>query len=515
MQPGSKCYLAALEMEICTAGQSTNLSLSNRILRDCVKTRIGINASLNDPARIERFTDIDLKALLKLCLHLILTCIFAQTKPYMKKALVRLLVITTIVVSFLFSQNPSKEAAPAGCPVNYIALNSKMGFPVNCDAPAFIGAAIKPAYLFSDGYDRQSRPLYILSGTVLGYTVYYLSYPLHDQLSKWSHEKIAANASNISENHRLKYICFYIGFVLLNTIILFIALLLFENIIGLISGTWKNGKMLFYAMCLLLFSNQITQHFFWTAHSQLFNLLMPLLSIYLGLVIFRQDHTKKPFIISFLSGCLLLFYGNFLLLLPVLLTIVVWKNYKKISFLEIALLVFQLAFLFFLPTLIWVFLLYLNGVAFYSAELEQYRQFIWVIDSLKDNTVLASFKAKTILFIQTTGGLLFPAVLLGVVKLYLFYTSKSRNPYSKANSGSNNIMGVVLLFAIVFFWLLGYYADRLTTGISILLVCYLAAAVNQQKNPKIFNYSLCLVILCYHLFAIAKAYPHFSSAFYK
>src|SRR5690606_12397721 len=92
----------------------------------------------------------------------------------------KIVFIVLIAISFLFSGNPHKKNPYPLCEINYFEIHGRIGFPVNCDAFGFIGAAISPSYLLKENYNRQSRPLYILAGTAVGYSIYALSYPFHD-----------------------------------------------------------------------------------------------------------------------------------------------------------------------------------------------------------------------------------------------------------------------------------------------------------------------------------------------
>src|SRR5690606_34579050 len=113
------------------------------------------------------------------------------------------------------------------------------------------------------------------------------------------------------------YFCFYLGFVLINFIVALATLSIFLRTLHLIVGPWRHSAFLQYSIILLLFSNQITQLFTWTVHTQLFNLLTPLYCLYVGLLIAAGNISEyRVRWICFVSGLLLLFYGNFLLVLP-------------------------------------------------------------------------------------------------------------------------------------------------------------------------------------------------------
>src|SRR5688572_3205653 len=107
----------------------------------------------------------------------------------MKKILLFLGVIVFVNFSFLFSPKPRPEDE-SWC-MEYISLNRYMGAAVNCDSYHFLNTSIKPSLLFNSNYYRQSRPVYATMGSVLGYSVYYLSQPFHDELYRFLQERFS------------------------------------------------------------------------------------------------------------------------------------------------------------------------------------------------------------------------------------------------------------------------------------------------------------------------------------
>ena len=114
---------------------------------------------------------------------------------------------------------------------------------------------------------------------------------------------------------------FYLGYFILNILVLWLALFLFERIFYQIVKPSQFSDYAMYLLMVFIASNPITKAFFWTVHQQMFNLLTPLLCIY---ILSRSDQLQKPLSFSqmasvfLLGGFLLLVYGNFILLLPVL-----------------------------------------------------------------------------------------------------------------------------------------------------------------------------------------------------
>ena len=102
----------------------------------------------------------------------------------MKKIFEYAILILITAISFLFSPKPENNNGPDKyCPTNYVRLNNSMGFSMNCDAIEYTGLSVKPGLLFQQNNRRQSRPLYILSGSAAGYSIYYLSSPFQGAIN--------------------------------------------------------------------------------------------------------------------------------------------------------------------------------------------------------------------------------------------------------------------------------------------------------------------------------------------
>ena len=190
-------------------------------------------------------------------------------------------------IFFLFSPRLDPTTPNTQCVHNYVRLNNYMGFHVNCDAFAFIDNAIHPKKLLQPNSFRQSRPGYIMAGTLTGYSIFFLTSPFHAYIDKALKRKLPPGSLNGTKK-RVLFVSFYTGLVLINLTLLVISLILFEKIILILSGKWKNGRLLFILILTLLSANQLTKYLFWTPHSQMFNILTPLLCIYTGLYIKKR-----------------------------------------------------------------------------------------------------------------------------------------------------------------------------------------------------------------------------------
>jgi len=408
----------------------------------------------------------------------------------MKKVSLYLAIIFITCGSFLFS--PCWDAYTIeGKPSSCFALNNQMRVVICADTYNFIWLASEPSQLLQKNTYRQSRPLYVMTGRFVGLAVYYLSYPFHSNIENFLKKKTSflPEYYEFETKSGIYFFCFYVGFLIINVIILLTCLLLFEKIVSALTGEWKNGTLLFSLILAVLLSHPVTKVFFWSVHQQLFNILTPLLSLYIGIVILKKRPAlKKLFLISIGLGLLLLFYGNFLLPLPVLVGSYLYSEKKNgtnrgyITLLNS----FLFIFLFFLPAMIWILYLKSINITIYNPELVEYRQFIWIVDKLKEHSFLYFLWGNTIAFIYTSGTLLIPAALLLIFLLWK-KISKQDKVYTDNSEKAARwpaLVFLVLIETVIFFWLLGYYADRLTSSLAPLLIIIFALMMNRKKLSK-------------------------------
>ncbi len=429
----------------------------------------------------------------------------------MKKIFIYFIIVLATTISFLFAPKPTSNKGPDSlCPVNYIKLNKYMGFSMNCDAIEYMGGSVAPGYLFNDKYSRQSRPLYLLSGSLIGYTIYFISSPFHSSINKWAGSWFG---NQIPQDKVSLYLSHYAGLIFLNLLILVFSLLFFEKIIDRFTGSWKNGNWFKYSLMLLLISNHITKTFFWTPHQQMFNTLLPLLCIwFFSKYIIKQASLQKQLTLSFLLGLMLLFYGSFLLILPILIFTIFYKTkfIEKKNLSESLKPALFNSIVFILPLLSWILILKISGIDFYSHETAYFREFLWIADAINDpkrnffNEVLVNFS----IYIKTIGIVIFPIIFL----MLSYFISQNKNANAQLPYLKTFVFSLILLF--VFFFFLGYYTDRLTYSLCPLFITYSAILLNRHKLRKLKRISIIIIILSWHIFILLNEMPHFSDRFY-
>ena len=427
----------------------------------------------------------------------------------MRKIVRYIAIILITTASFLFSSCP-EDLKDLDIPPYCVSLNNYMQVNINSDSYFFIGNAIEPGYLLKQNSMRQSRPLFIIAGRYIGLGIYYISYPFHSYIEDFLKSKpaLSASFSETQIKNGVDFFCIYIGFLILNFLTLLCCLILFEKIIIMLTGKWKNNSILLTLLMVTLISNLLTRYFFFSAHQQLLNILTPLLGLYLGIYILKyRTGPKHLYWICFGLGIALLSYGTFLLTLPVVMFASLYTNWQQQDKIKWILVSTLMVLLFFAPTIAWILYLKSLGIQFYSAEVSRYHQLVWVFESLRNpfTGFLPELWSNTVSFLQTTGCLLFPLLLL-ISTLIIKKRSSGFKPLRQTLQeyvpGSGTIFLFIAIETIVFFWLLGYYTDRLTYSIAPLIICYSALQLNSLKPGKAAVILLCTILVVFHFYNV-------------
>lgn len=409
-------------------------------------------------------------------------------------------------VSFLFSPPPAHDSDKCG---PYIKLGRHAGFMVNCDASSFITAAIHPSSLLKPNEYRQGRPLFVLAGTLAGYSSYYISYPFHPGLKKLVDRQV--NQSNVlignslpGSNVTVDFIVFYFGYWLINVIVLVLSMFLLERIALMITGGEIRRSML-YLFLFLLVSNHVVKAFFWSPHQQMFTILTPLLCLYTCLKLDSKNIVLPVyFILALLTGFLLLVYGNFLLLVPVIL----FSFYKQQSRTNLPIAksiaaIGLICMLSALPTLAWIGLLKANGTVYYNHEMSHTREIVWISDSwaVSPGYFFKAVIRNTSLFFKTLPTLFFFLLLSGGI---LLFKKDERSAVVENKIGTaQNLLFVSICF-LGFLWILGFYAIRLTWSLAPLMLCFailLAGKRLKSKTLLIFLMAAAVLWHCFNVFS--------------
>jgi hypothetical protein len=332
-----------------------------------------------------------------------------------------------------------------------LSISENLNVLINCDSAVFMKDAQEPSRLFDGQSVYQDRPLPTL---------------LVSTLSKaWHLFNLPDYYRNVVGNSGISYtysIATYLFFLIINIIIFIVACWVSLKIV--INIFVNNGISFVYypkiaiLMIMVVSLNEISKTFFWTPHSQMFNLLLPTYLFYL-LQYRRVNVSSKFYIInSFIFLAMLFSYAFFVLLaLPMLL--IYWKNIKTRIFVIALILATYLVY----PIILNMF-----GGKYYSIGFEKYRLFIWLIDAIKHTSGAPSILDNLIIFIETFPSL--PVIL--IILAFLYFIVQKKVSFLEAIAPLKMEFFSLLLYFLMLSTY-GYYARRLTYPLIIFLILIL------------------------------------------
>jgi|GEM_PF-4806737 len=361
---------------------------------------------------------------------------------------------------FLFSSKPTEDYCG-----KFIDVGNFGTFPLNCDSYDYVDTAKDPIKLFDEKSIRQTRPLYVVLASGLGYVLS----PVFKLLPL---ESAAAQDALLASS-------FYWGFMVLNFTILVLSLLLFDRIVDILTER-KFPQTAKYILAVFLVSNVVIKTSFWSAHQQMLTILSPLLCVYLCLKIVLADELKAKniYLFALTGGILLLTYGNFLVLCPALILAVLIQLYRSgdFSIKHAAKLCIPAGLIFIAPMALWSAILFKINGGVYSHEASAYRQFIWIFDKL--SVSFKDFYDQLIAFSTLYWTSIYRtafAFLIAVILIKTFnYIAQRKAEQSRLPANRNSaaaIIAVILMLYALFFWLMGYYSERLTFTLVPVVLC--------------------------------------------
>jgi len=372
-------------------------------------------------------------------------------------------VFITQVVSILHKPNPSISDSNFAFCNYYINKLKYFNVHIDCDAQYFLLDSQNPMRILNDQSPIQDRPLH-------AFIVYIVSKFLN-LLGVPEGPITYIGDDGIPQTYNLLH---YGVYTLINLVILFISLHLILKVLMLKSIKGQNySKILILTAVLLIAQNAVLREFFWTPHSQLFNILIPCMIFY-----FAQPEfivTKKLLIklLPILSLCLLV-YPIFFVVLP----IVFIKTYRSMG----------LNALFFtalvpIPKLIWPYVLGLLGGHYADTPVSGHRRFIWMLDAIKSDSFVSASAQKANLFIHSLPGLW---VVISLILIYLAFINLFLLQSFKKKFRETYFRDSLLAFAIYYVGIAlnGEYGPRFTTGLVILFGLIVLSEVLKINSPQ-------------------------------
>lgn len=385
-----------------------------------------------------------------------------------------------------FTTNEIRSTSSNIVKPDFVYLNKYMSILIDVDSDEMLGLANDPSQLFNQKNQRQARPMLI-------YTAHIISKPLNFIFTTLNLDKkinINLDGENTSKKIKNSYkIPIFFSYVLINYFILLLSVILFINICLYHKINLKT--ILLFLPFLTL--NICTKYFLLCPHFQMFNILCPLLGCYIFQIINTKSNINylNILIMSFSLGFLLLFYGIFIVLLPIFILSLIFNKDKIINLIQK---IFFTSIVFFIPSIIWSLYLRILGTEIYFHETKQ-KMLIWIFD-LKLNNFLSIIFTNFIDFFKTFNVQYF--VLASI--LYLFFKNKN-NLIEYLKKVSPFI--IVFLIIFCFLYLVGFYKYRLSVNLIIpLILIFLTLIRFDQKKMEFFL--IYTMLLCVNFFYFIK-----------
>jgi hypothetical protein len=331
-----------------------------------------------------------------------------------------------------------------------------LAFGFSCDSFDFLRLATSPSLLLEPHNLRQSRPV----GIVLVAAISRVTGPLQKWLD-WYPYNFHHDA--------------FLAYILLNFALIFLSLVLFDWIAAQ-GRPQVPAQILCFALGSLLIVNDVVKVYIWTPHLQIFNVFVPLFCIAVCIAIIErpQRTLRQVFGWSLGLGVLALAYFSFVIVVPAgMIAFIVGERLatRRVSVRYLLSRAAMMVLGFCCPVVLWgLFVYWKTGRVPYSHEVTQYRQFVWIVDAMREGAgvlahrlaLFASIYAQSIRRVA-----LVPALILLALVLARFFSWKGRgDPFISSSWNSLVIAsGITAAAVLLFFGLLGFYADRLTWNI--------------------------------------------------
>jgi hypothetical protein len=319
---------------------------------------------------------------------------------------------------------------------------------IDCDAQYFLLDSQDPMRLVSNSTPLQDRPLHSFTVFVISKVLSFLGVPV-GPITYVGQDEIP----------QTYFLLNYIIFIFINLVILMISLYIALKALNKRLGNSRRLHHLSFGfVTVLVTQNPITREFFWTPHSQLFNILIPCLLFYLiqpQIVITR----RRYWILMVTISTSLLIYPSPYTLLPIFF-IKTYRNLgKKYS---------VLIFVSLLPKLMWPFVLNAMGGEYVDWPVRYYRRLVWIFDSIKTESLPQDLTTNLSKFINSLP-FSWSAMIASLVALATLSALKSRKWQKDTKTSYFTDCVIVLGIYASGIILQGGYGPRFTTSLVVLI----------------------------------------------
>jgi hypothetical protein len=281
---------------------------------------------------------------------------------------------------------PRVPAVDAGynC-VGNVELWGPFGFELNCDSPEFMWLAREPEGLINHLNSRQSRPGLILLAALIQAPLSLIVAPAGEPTPVYQ---------GLYDPARVAWSFFqdrpaYLAYILLNLAMLLASFHVLRRAIEHRHAVRYGAEaVIIVATGLLLVANDVTKAFVWSPHTQMLNILVPVLAVHATRRVIEDRHLDRKFAVAIglVVGIGMTIYPFFVvipacMLLPVLIGMVRTRSarIRRRDLTNLAL----IGLLSVAPSALWYAFLRIAADQIFYAELDL-KQVVWMKDALAD-----------------------------------------------------------------------------------------------------------------------------------
>jgi len=360
-------------------------------------------------------------------------------------------VAALVAVHLIFLAPPVKPGHPCATVVD---LSDTLSYGVSCDSDEFIRVARHPGAISVEDSFRQGRPLQSLVAA-LGAFVEDPHPDRHGSTTLDSAGCTQCLQSAIGNPYDYENQPGWLPYVLLNFVQLLAAVLIFDRLLRR-RGTGVNLPVLLLAVLLL--ANVVSKNFFWSAHTQIWNVLLPVICVAACAALVREPERDWRYMgaVGLLVGFGTLAYGSVIVIVPALIIAAALGRrlggaalFSRESVKPTAALTAGAV----APLLAWVALI------------------VWITDALKDGGVGRLIdEAAAMLgdFWSVLWPVMWPPLLLLAVMLVIARAAGvSVREIAESRRELLLAIGATLVVCLPFFALQGFYRERLAFNLAV------------------------------------------------
>src|SRR5665213_391642 len=184
--------------------------------------------------------------------------------------------LIVLVAGLLIGPRIADDQQRENCVVN-VRLLGPLGISLNCDSPEYLRLAHEPSGLLEVDNTRQSRPGIILAASAISV----IFSPMR-HLPKWF--DIAAQRQDIDPRRISGALASqfpaYFAYLTINISVLLLTFFVFLQILGEVSLAPEEHPVIAGSVGVLLVANDVTKAYFYSPHSQMFNVFGPVFAMW-------------------------------------------------------------------------------------------------------------------------------------------------------------------------------------------------------------------------------------------